>query len=380
MGMRNFGKEVKVLATSGVYLPSMDKMTVFSPWRGISAIVLAGMLLTEQAGACCAVAPVGRSVVNADQSVIILWDEAQKTEHFIRQASFKSDTDEVGFLVPTPTRPQLEESGDAAFRSLSRITSPPPPRPRGGMGIPLGCSAPDGAMRGSVQVIEQKRVAGYDATVLTAANGKDLVEWLRTNGYSYSPAVEAWAHPYVTGGWMMVALKIAKPDAGEAMADLRTKSLRLSFKTEKPLFPYREPESTVAAKEVGARSRLLQIYFISDAPYAGYVGKDWWSGQNRWAGDITSHRKMLLRELGLPENTGPAKWWLTTYHDQWAYAKADSDLVFVRSKEPPVEVRGGYRAAAVSGMEEGVRYEYDMALMGFIGLALVRPWRRRESQ
>jgi hypothetical protein len=339
---------------------------------------MAVTILADDLKACCAVAPSGRSVVNADQSVIILWDEAQKTEHFIRQASFKSDTDEVGFLVPTPTRPQLEESGDAAFRSLGRITSPPPPRPRGGMGIPLGCSAADPGLRGSVQVIEQKRVAGYDATVLTAANGKDLVEWLRTNGYSYSPAVEAWAHPYVAGGWMMVALKIAKPGEGEAVADLRTKSLRLSFKTERPLFPYREPDSVAAARDVGAKSRLLQIYFISDAPYTGYVGNEWWSGQNRWAGDITQHRKMLLNELGLPENTGPAKWWLTTYHDQWAYAKAAGDLYFVRSKEPPVEVRGGFRAAAVSGAEENVRYEYDLALMGFVGIALVRPLRRRE--
>ena len=41
-------------------------------------------------------------VVNADQSVILIWDAATRTEHFIRKASFKSAGDELGFVVPTP--------------------------------------------------------------------------------------------------------------------------------------------------------------------------------------------------------------------------------------------------------------------------------------
>ena len=33
----------------------------------------------------------GQPALNADQTVIILWDAANKTEHFIRQASFKGE-------------------------------------------------------------------------------------------------------------------------------------------------------------------------------------------------------------------------------------------------------------------------------------------------
>jgi hypothetical protein len=38
-------------------------------------------------------------VVNADQTVIIVWDAASKTQHFIRRASLASAAADFGFLV-----------------------------------------------------------------------------------------------------------------------------------------------------------------------------------------------------------------------------------------------------------------------------------------
>ena len=64
-------------------------------------------LLSNYASACCAVAPPGQRVVNADQSVIIIWDEATQTQHFIRNASFTSNSPGVGFIVPLPSHPPL---------------------------------------------------------------------------------------------------------------------------------------------------------------------------------------------------------------------------------------------------------------------------------
>ncbi len=64
------------------------------------------------------------------------------------------------------------------------------------------------------------------------------------------------------------------------------------------------------------------------------------SGRNRWLiGDRTS----LLNKLGLPLDSGPAKYWLTEFEDRWRYEIAPSDLYFSKSKEnipidkPPVQ-------------------------------------------
>src|SRR5262249_54142507 len=153
-----------------------------------------------------------KPVVNADQTVIIIWDAATKTQHFIRQASFTSEADNFGFLVPTPTQPDLNESGNEAFPFLLKLTEPEKqkaPRPSGGMGC--GCAGdyksdkPEGSARPGVNVLEEKLVAGFKAVVLETKSADALVQWLNDNGYAYSPEVKAWAEPYVEAGWKITA-------------------------------------------------------------------------------------------------------------------------------------------------------------------------------
>ena len=155
---------------------------------------------------CCALARPGSEVVNADQTVILIWDKVRQMQHFIRQASFKSDAPDVGFLVPSPTKPELAESGDTAFPRLREITAPVY------TGRGFGCAAAPLAygLSREVRVLEEKRVAGFDAAVLEADSGKTLTGWLRRNGYSYSSSTAAWAQPYVEKGWKITALKVAK--------------------------------------------------------------------------------------------------------------------------------------------------------------------------
>ena len=340
--------------------------TLPAKWKVVAICVFGSMHLILPGRACCPVTRDNGAVVNADQTVIMVWDAAEKTEHFIRQASFKSDADDVGFIVPTPSRPQLEESGDAAFSTLRRITAPRQKSDK--FVFPGGCSATPDAYGSSVTVIEEKRVAGFDATVLTATTGADLAAWLRDHGYSYSPQVAAWAHPYVAGGWMMVALKVAKPKDGRSQPDLRAAALRLSFKTDRPLFPYREPESTVAAHRLGTSERLLRIYFISDSRYRAAFGNGSpWSGRVVWSGDITAHRFRLLLDLKLPAGAGPTHWWLTAFEDHWPYAPAAGDVYFARDPSEGVVQRA-------SGP---VHYHCDVALAAFLAAAALRPFRRR---
>ena len=64
----------------------------------------------------CAPAPHrGQWVDIRDESALIIWDEVTKTEHFIRRASFETAADDFGFLVPTPTQPDLGEADDRVF-------------------------------------------------------------------------------------------------------------------------------------------------------------------------------------------------------------------------------------------------------------------------
>jgi hypothetical protein len=180
-----------------------------------------------------------------------------------------------------------------------------------------------------VTVVERKEVAGFDAAVLSATSAKALTGWLKENGFHYSPEVEAWSEPYVRDGWLLTALRISAREKGVVRAD----TLRISFKTERPLFPYREPDSRHDADSVNAKSRLLRMYFISDARYQGVLGDTaTWSGKPVWSGAIDSENKAnLLKALKLPATSGPSSWWLTEFEDRWPYAVAPGDLYFARS-------------------------------------------------
>lgn len=347
------------------------------------AASLAGALIftsipSQPADACCPAPRSGQPVVNADQTIVILWDAANHTEHFIRRASFKSEGDDFGFLIPSPSKPELAESGNDAFPFLQKITEPEvveQKRPAGGSGCGCGAfkmAAPMAqvADKAEVRVLEEKMVAGFNAKILEADTTDVLVQWLKENGYAYSPEVAAWAKPYVEDKWKITALKVAKKKDDSKAKDLTASALRMSFKTDRPLFPYREPDPTQSAASLGANRRLLRIYFVADARYQGEMTPDQkWTGNVAWAGKMSpDDRKKVLEQLRLPETTGPAEWWLTEFEDNWPYKVAAADVYFSKSadqstirREPIVRYVGSRGAPDVM----------PFALIGVMALSFV---------
>jgi hypothetical protein len=318
--------------------------------RTCLTLLLAAAILVPFAGrrplsACCPAPPSGKPVVNADQSVILIWDAPRKTQHFIRRASFRGEAEDFGFLVPSPTQPVLAESGNDAFPYLQKLTEPKVEIRRRSGGGCLSCSDSkptkdkdkDKGHKGEaaqVRVLDEQEVAGFKAAVLETTSAHALVAWLKENGYAYSPEVRDWAKPYVAGGWKITALKVApkRPDREKSPADrdVTATALRLSFKTDRPLFPYREPDYKNANERLGKTSRLLRIYFVAEARYRGELTKDTaWTGKVAWANKLGSvDRAATLRHLALPEDTGPAQWWLTEFEDYWPYRVAPADVTF----------------------------------------------------
>jgi hypothetical protein len=111
-------------------------------------------------------------------------------------------------------------------------------------------------------------------------------------------------------------------------------ALRMSFQTDRPLFPYREPDYGSTAEKVKAKDRLLRIYFVAEARHQGELTKENpWTGKVAWAGKLSdSDRKKALALLQLPETTGPNEWYLTEFQDNWPYKVAPADVYFSRSR------------------------------------------------
>lgn len=319
----------------------------------LATLVFVPFSLVPDTTACCPAPRPGQFVVNADQTVIIVWDAATKTEHFIRKATFKAEADDFGFLIPTPTLPALDESGNEAFPYLAKLTEPEiqrVQRPKSGGG---GCACgPQAQFAGvkedmaptSVVVRAEKEVAGFKAVVLEAKSANDLVKWLKDNGYAFSPEIEAWAKPYVETGWMITAFKVARAKDDQNTKTVAAGALRMTFKTDRPLFPYREPDYKNTTEKLPVDRRLLRIYFLGDARYAGALTPELgWTGRTAYANPLSPEaRKQTLAHLRLPETAVAGECWLTEFEDDWPYEVAPADLYFSPSgdagsvKRPPI--------------------------------------------
>jgi hypothetical protein len=125
----------------------------------------------------------------------------------------------------------------------------------------------------------------------------------------------------------------------------------MSFKAEKPFYPYREPQ-TEQTKPAG-EPRLLRVYVAAPGRFAGLLGDGTkpWPGQAVWAGPVDGSRwASVYRSAGLAGAPGekeppPAKlpaeaahYWLTEFEDH-SSPRPGTDEVHFRpaADQSPVE-------------------------------------------
>lgn len=326
------------------------------PYRSLLlALPLLGAFPLLSPSPACAPAPrQGQFVQIADESAIIIWDAESKTQHFIRRATFQTEADDFGFLVPTPSQPTLAESSDEAFDTLGKFTEPPviTKTRDASPGCGIGCGA-DMALKSevmggraapdAVRVLEQRRVAGHDSAVLEADDAKALNKWLKDHGYASRPELVVWLEPYVKQRWKITAFKIAK-DAEKAPG-ISTSAIRMTFKTEQPFFPYREPADQRDEKATRrSPARLLRVFLLANKRMEGTLGQDGsWPGRTVHASEFTHEEKTLdtsklLNELKLPDGTLGQSWWLTEFEDR-ASPRPGTDEVFFRPAKDQTKMR-----------------------------------------
>jgi len=81
--------------------------------------------------ACCPAWRPGQPVRIADQQILVIWDPDTRTEHFIREAKFSARAEGVegrpegfGFLVPSPTLPEIAAADGSVFGHLNDRIKP----------------------------------------------------------------------------------------------------------------------------------------------------------------------------------------------------------------------------------------------------------------
>lgn len=304
--------------------------------RALSGFV-AFSLLASQALPCCIVSP-GEEVLMTHENVVIVWDEKSQTQHFIRQANFDSKAKEFGFIVPTPSEPDFSVANQEAFSRLQSLI--PPPRS-------FGCSKNEEdsvTAAGGVEVLKTEQVGDYEATVVKATDGEVLNAWLQDNGFISRPAMTEWLDGYAKKQWVFTALKYKADEDSKT----ETNAIRISFKTDRPHYPYKMPKDTWPE----GHNRPLKLYFVAaHAIDAKYVDtNDHWEATKEWSGPLPADQRAdLAEELGLKESDLPENAQVTIFENGRNKHGYDQDLTFAASSNIGPYLGGGIVVVLVAG-------------------------------
>jgi len=252
--------------------------------RGVKHLVLVVMLVARSAYPCAPAPPQGQEVAIADEEAVIVWDPASQTETFIRRAAFVSTAASFGFLVPTPALPAVAED-PLDLERLRRAIAPREVSETRGIELdtsPLAlvCMGADKSApttsTANVRVLQTAHVAGFDATTLAADDPAAIAAWLDHHGYATTPELTAWLASYTSAKWVITAFVVARDPNDETVA---TRNVRMTFKTERPFYPYREPASAKSAP-----NRLLRVWMFSPTRVTGTIGTAPWPAKTLWSG------------------------------------------------------------------------------------------------
>lgn len=143
-------------------------------------------------------------IYEPNQKAIIFYNESCFLETLILQVKYEGNVSDFGWVVPTPTVPELNETDGDIFYELSVLTSEDGYDGRKGFLDTPG-------ENGNVTLIKQEQVGIYNASVLNATDASALLHWVQEHGYAIPSGIEDAIQYYIGKGWCFTAIKIDIP-------------------------------------------------------------------------------------------------------------------------------------------------------------------------
>jgi hypothetical protein len=289
-----------------------------------AALVTAAVQAPPADSACCYFSAKDKDVLQPAQKAFLTWDPQEQVESFTVQPRFEGNALDFGMVIPTPSRPKLDEMPRDFFKELAVFTIlkkreqpqskllPIPPRARA---LALGSAdrtyyAAPGKRASTVKVLEAGVVGSLDYKIITAERADDLYGWLRDNKYSYA-GDEATLDFYVQKKWFFTVMKIDTnqmkrgPDGSYAGEVTPT---RFQFASAKLIYPLKITQLSVKDK--------TEALFYVQAPYKVDLPGDL-TYQYQWIPMLQNAQGWYAKGIfGANDLPGKADDWLRAIKDQ----------------------------------------------------------------
>jgi hypothetical protein len=234
----------------------------------VAALAVIGLRASTADSACCYFSAKDADILQPAQKVFITWDPKEQVESFTVQPKFEGNAKDFGMVIPTPSKPRLDEMPRDFFKELAVYTilkKREQPQSKllglgfgggGGYGFPGAAPVADSAAKSevrrepTVKVLEAGIVGSLDYKIISAERADDLFTWLKDNKYSYA-GDEATLDFYVKKKWLFTVMKIdtmqmKKNKDGSFSGEVTP--TRFQFTSEKLIYPLKITQLSVRDK------------------------------------------------------------------------------------------------------------------------------------
>jgi hypothetical protein len=217
--------------------------------------LIAGIQPPAADSACCYFAAKDKDILQPAQKAFLTWDPVEKVETFTVQPKFEGNAIDFGMVIPTPSKPKLDEMPREFFKELAVFTILEPMDIAKYKQFLYARKSKDGGAdkeprKPGVKVLESGIVGSLDYKIIVAERADDLYAWLKENKYSYS-GDEATLDFYIKKAWFFTVMKIdtmqmkKKPDG---TYDGEVTPTRFAFASEKLVYPLKITQISVKDK------------------------------------------------------------------------------------------------------------------------------------
>lgn len=312
----------------------------------LSLVALAATLAPPRAAPACGMFALrgdGTQPSIAVERVVLIHDEDAGVEHLLREIAFTRVDRPFGFVVPTPSRPSVLRADNLDWTGIERAFpfAAPEKVKEAGLGFGSGHGRLGGA---GIRLLEAKPLGSFAAYVLQASDGKAMKGWLDRNQFSTTPASEAWLDRYSRLGFHFVALRF-DPGLHRAKNEREgthrgpgpiAETLRISFDTPVPFYPYREPDRDDLARDrafalwlVTRGKPKIPVALVKEGDSLFYK-RPWQEGVRRPPMSADSMPGTLGKSAWSPiSSTSEAVWQVQVFEDQKRSRKGFGDVLLV---------------------------------------------------
>lgn len=236
-------------------------------YRSLCVLLLMFATLTANIAApawacgCGAYIPDRAGAAVVDERALIAWDG--RTEDILMSFGVRGTSDRAAWVMPVPSAAHVTLGDAAVFDELARITAPRVEYRDSWWPTfdwltegSRGALESAGARPGGVKVLSNQRIGPFDVTRLAGDDPAALAGWLTAKGFLHPDGLDANLAPYVAAGWEIVAIQLT-PDAAGATLSGTLQPLRLSFASDKAVYPMRLSRSATAPQSV-------DLYVLAD--------------------------------------------------------------------------------------------------------------------